>query len=166
MIDTSKKRKTNRTDRHIFTSITAAVIVMLGIKLFFVDIMTVQGSSMQPTLRSGALLVVNRMAYGFQLPISNDYLFFWGEPEKGEIIVFNDIPPYKTYVKRCIAIPGDAFGVHGYQHNAPTPVVPQNHFFVVGDNYLYSHDSRDFGLVQRQQIKGKVIFSLGARAMQ
>jgi len=85
-------------------------------------------------------------------------------------------------VKRIIGIPGDSIKVHGNEltlhlgskPHSPTEIfrlspeavaqmkhltyLPENTYFVLGDNPDISEDSRTFGLVSHSRILGKVIF--------
>lgn len=45
--------------------------------------------------------------------------------------------------------------LHEFPRNSPPQVIPENHFFVIGDNRDDSYDSRSWGPVPRENIKGK-----------
>jgi signal peptidase I len=71
-------------------------------------------------------------------------------------------------VKRVIGIGGDRIEVQGRRvtvnrgsSTAPvhgrTLIVPRNHFFVIGANLGHSCDSRDFGVVDANEIRGRVV---------
>jgi signal peptidase I len=92
---------------------------------------------MTPTLRSGAVLVVFRLAYGLRLPGSPGYLLRWSGPKAGDVVVFLT-PGGDTAVKRCgVRSSGDMF-------------------FALGDNYRESYDSRFYGPVPVDRVIGKV----------
>ncbi|GHV86173.1 signal peptidase I [Spirochaetia bacterium] len=114
-----------------------ALAFALIIKLFLVDLMVTQGRSMLPTLHPGSLLVVNKAAYGFRLPIVGMYLFRWGAPQSGDMVVFYT-PLGERAVKRC-------------------SYVDKGNFFARGDNDLESFDSRSYGLISVDHILGKVV---------
>ena len=82
----------------------------------------------------------------------------------------------KIVVKRCVLTEGDSLeilvdsGYHiiinnqkvpltefQYLQFAGTKTVPSGYIFVLGDNFLYSVDSRDYGFVSTKSIKGKAI---------
>lgn len=124
-----------------------------------------QAGSMAPTINKGEIIVVTTFDYHQHHPKHND------------IIVFNPPrAPQTVYVKRVIAVGGDRlslssreFYLNGKkldepftQHIAPTRgsrnkewVVPENHFFVMGDNRDNSADSRSWGFVTRESIIGR-----------
>lgn len=127
--------------------------------------------SMVPTLLPGERILVDRQYY-------EDH-----KPARGEIIVF-DSPkdPKKTWLNRIIAVGKDV--VKGEQRkvylngklleepyvqhtrNEITEVmdnfgpitVPENTLFVMGDNRDESLDSRHFGVVPVEKVKGKVAY--------
>ena len=113
----------------------AAAIVL---KLFFFEFMTAQGHSMEPAIKSGAVLVVSRLRYGLRLPWRQKYLVRWAKPKEREVVVFYT-PSGELAVKRC-SEPIDG-GV----------------FFAEGDNRTDSYDSRSYGPVPVDNIIGKVL---------
>jgi len=148
------------------------VTLILAIVVFFALQATVQsfivvGSSMEPGLYAGQRLLIIKVAYAF------------GEPERGDIIVFH--PPDNRqvdYIKRTIALPGDtievkeeAIYVNGSQLNEPyikdhpkytiqEQKIPGNEYFVLGDNRNNSNDSHNGWTVPRQNIIGKAWLSI------
>ncbi len=119
--------------------------------------------SMQPTLKQGYLLVVNKLAYR------------WGEPKRGDIIVFHHAGiENQDYIKRVIGLPGDTVEVSGgivsvngtpltepYIKEMPrytlTEKVPEGKLFVLGDNRNQSDDSHSWGPVDMDWVVGKAL---------
>ena len=68
----------------------------------------IPSSSMKPNLEVGDFVLVNRNAYGLEIPFTNRSKIFSKPPDVGEIVVF--FPPHKPttpFVKRVIAKGGD-----------------------------------------------------------
>lgn len=64
--------------------------------------------SMEPTIKVGDRLLALRLAYGLRLPFSEHEIMRWGEPQRGDIVVFKyPLRPDVDYVKRVVAIGGD-----------------------------------------------------------
>ena len=112
----------------------AAVII----KIFLFDLMLADGHSMEPAIRSGTLLVINRLQYGFRFPGQKGYLIQWAVPRPGEVVVFYT-PSGELAVKRCEEIIGNGS------------------FFAVGDNTLQSYDSRSYGPIPINNTIGKAL---------
>ncbi|NMC52495.1 MAG: signal peptidase I [Chloroflexi bacterium] len=120
--------------------------------------------SMRPTLDPGQLLLVNKTAYRF------------GEVQRGDIVVFHyPLNPAEDYIKRVIGVPGDTVLVENgqvfvngqelvedYIADAPTYTgeweVPEEMYFVLGDNRNQSSDSHRWGFVPEDHMLGKAIF--------
>ncbi len=149
----------------ITTLILAAVI-------FFVAQATIQtfviiGTSMQPSFQDGQRLLVNKVVYTF------------GEPRRGDIVIFQPPEGRKgDYIKRIIALPGDTVEVkmgavfvndseldEPYIKNPPGYTVeemevPEDNYFVLGDNRDNSNDSHTGWVVPRDNIIGKAWLSI------
>jgi signal peptidase I len=119
-------------------AVSGALIAAIIIKLFVFDFLIAQGDSMEPAIQSGAIMLVNRLQYGFRLPGQQGYLVRWGSPKEGEVVVFYT-PLGELAVKRCGALAG------------------KDTFFAQGDNSLQSYDSRSYGSVPAENTIGKVL---------
>jgi len=119
-------------------AILGAFAAALVIKLFLFDFIIAEGSSMEPAIRSGSVLVVNRLQYGLHFPGQAGYLVRWAAPREGDLVVFY-APSGEIAVKRC----GSRVG--------------EGQFMAQGDNSLQSYDSRSYGPVSVNAIIGKVL---------
>jgi signal peptidase I len=124
----------------------------------------VDGASMEPTLKSGEFVIVNKLAY------------MLGKPQVGDVIVFHyPRDPSQEYIKRVIGLPGDQVSVREGQvylndqpleedYIAASPVyeytqdVPEEALFVLGDNRNNSSDSHNWGAVPLDYVVGKALF--------
>jgi signal peptidase I len=141
--------------------LVAAVVVA---RVFFVEPFKTDGASMQPTLRSGDQVLVDKRAYRK------------GLPRRGDLVVFHAPRTGDVTLKRAIGLPGDSVAiedgvlvvngrrkVESYAdpdaidsvYFGPVRVRPGTVFFL-GDNRLDSRDSRDFGAVARRDLIGRV----------
>jgi signal peptidase I len=114
-----------------------ALFTAFFLKIFFFDFIIAQGTSMEPAIKSGKILVISRLKYGFRFPWAQSYLLRWSKPKIGEIVVFYT-PSGELAVKRCIALDED-------------------NFIAQGDNQNVSYDSRSYGSVPIDNIIGKVL---------
>ncbi|GGI90244.1 signal peptidase I [Shewanella hanedai] len=176
------------------------IILMSVFRSAVADWYTVPTGSMQPTIKEGDRIVVNKMAYDLRVPFTQISLVETGEPERGEIIVFESEAAQNRLIKRVIGLPGDTISlsnevlfvngtklnysvisddeqelfieetISGLTHkvrieknadnrlsNFNTLTVPENHYLVMGDNRRNSADSRVYGFVPRNELKGKAI---------
>jgi len=119
-------------------AVLRAFLAAVLIKLFLLDFIIAEGNSMEPAIRSGSVLVVNRMQYGLRFPGQQGYLIRWAAPKQGEVVVFYT-PSGNIAVKRCDS--PERTGV----------------FMAQGDNSLRSYDSRSYGPVSADATIGKVL---------
>jgi signal peptidase I len=143
-----------------------------------VDVVQIDGESMAPVLRSEQVVLVNRLAYGFQLPLIDTYLLQWGAPRPGDVVFFHNPFDGSITVKRCIAVAGDRIEVlRGSARIADSRVdlspfaaerlagksrLGIGEIFVIGDNRLQSQDSRHYGPIRESDVIG-VLFRLRDR---
>jgi len=110
---------------------------------------TIPTSSMEPGVRQGDYILVDKTAYT-RMP-----------PQKGDIVTFvNPDDRSKTFIKRIEALPGARVTMP----DGKSQEVPHGCVFVLGDNRTNSQDSRHFGFVPLRDISGKarqVYFSRG-----
>ncbi|WP_282297159.1 signal peptidase I [Stenotrophomonas sp. PS02289] len=85
--------------------------VMLGLLLAARDTLAnhyqVPSGSMEPTLMPGDRVVVDMRAYGVRLPFTNKELLHTGEPQRGDVAVFNSPLDGTRLIKRVAAVGGD-----------------------------------------------------------
>jgi signal peptidase I len=153
----------------------SVVILALLVKLFAFDIMPISGPSMQPTFRTGSVIVEFKLAWGIPLPFTNRYIVRWGTPREGDIVIY----PWqgRNVIKRCVATGGTplvfseesgysvlvagriiplTFGQ--YQKLRGAARVPEGTVFALGDNMAESRDSREYGFVSIDSIHGKALW--------
>ena len=83
------------------------ILLMSVFRSAVADWYTVPTGSMQPTIKEGDRVVVNKMAYDIRLPFTQTSLISTGRPKHGEIIVFESDKANTRLIKRVIGLPGD-----------------------------------------------------------
>src|ERR1700677_2701517 len=66
---------------------------------------------MEPTFYPGDVVVTNKLAYGLKVPTGTGWITEWGQPKRGDKIVFL-VEHNVRYVKRLIGLPGDRISIH------------------------------------------------------
>ena len=169
--------------REYAESIIIAIILALIIRTFIVQAFKIPSGSMEDTLAIGDHILVNKFIYGTQIPFTDKRIFKIRDPKRGDVIVF-EYPedPSKDFIKRVIGVPGDVIQVvdktvmvNGMPYTNPHEVhkekeiipeaqnprdntkpikVPEGAYFMMGDNRDRSYDSRFWGFVTKDKIKG------------
>jgi signal peptidase I len=75
--------------REYAESIAIAIVLALVLRGFVFEAFKIPTGSMIPTLLVGDHLFVNKLVYGVRLPFTDRYLVRFGEPERGEVVVFS-----------------------------------------------------------------------------
>ena len=169
-----RKKKKEKKQEKFIDSFIIAVVIALVIKGFFLQTYTIPSESMYDTLLVGDYIILNRLAYKF------------GDIERQDVVVFEyPLDPAKDFIKRVIGTPGDKIAVvnktvfvNGKELDEPykkvtdrnflpetvSPrdnvdefTVPEGMYFMMGDNRDNSFDSRFWGFVQEDSIKGKAL---------
>jgi signal peptidase I len=85
-----------------------SVALFLVLRTFIVEAFKIPSGSMERTLLIGDFLLVNKLAYGAEIPFTSRRLPALGEPQRDDVIVFESPEDLsKTYVKRLVGIAGD-----------------------------------------------------------
>lgn len=98
--------------REYVESIVWAVALALVIRVTLFEAFSIPSGSMLPTLEIGDHLFVNKVAMGLYVPFSASRYVHWGEPQRGDIIVFEfrlkgNVNDGEDYIKRVVATAGD-----------------------------------------------------------
>jgi len=83
------------------------ILLMSFFRSAVADWYTVPTGSMQPTIKEGDRIIVNKMAYDLKIPFSQFSVLTTGEPKRGEIVVFESKAADNRLIKRMIGLPGD-----------------------------------------------------------
>jgi signal peptidase I len=169
--------------REYFELIVSSVLLALLIRAFVVQAFRIPSGSMEDTLLVGDFLLVNKFLYGARIPFTDVRLPAIRQPRRGDIIVFRSPNPVRgkprDLIKRCVAVAGDVVEVRKNRvyvngelqeephvkiagptspyANAPPVLVPEGHIFMMGDNRNNSTDSRAWGVVDKELLKGKAM---------
>ena len=149
--------------------IILSIVLALLINRFVIINANVPSESMLNTIGAPSRNIALRPAYLFS------------EPQRYDIVVFPAPDTGELYVKRIVGLPGEKIEIHDgnvYINEYATPledsfveypsfddwgprIIPDGHYFMLGDNRINSHDSRkwDNTYVHRSDILGKILFS-------
>ena len=180
----SKEIKKKSTFREYVEAIVVALLLALLIRTFVVQAFKIPSGSMEPTLVIGDHILVNKFIYGIKIPFTSIRLFPLYKPQRGEVVVFiYPLDPSKDFIKRVVAVEGDTVKIVNkklfingseaadsyavYKEDTVFPAemqkrdnfgpvtVPPGSLFVMGDNRDRSLDSRFWGFVPLEDLRGK-----------
>ena len=83
------------------------VLALFAIRSSLADWNDVPTGSMKPTILEGDRVYVNKIAYDLKVPFSTWRIAQWGDPHRGDIVVFYSPHDGKRLVKRVVGLPGD-----------------------------------------------------------
>ena len=173
--------------RDYLEAIAWAVAITLALRTFVIQAFRIPSESMCDTLLVGDFLFVSKLDYGAKIPFTHLRLPGLHKPRHGEVIVFQwPEDPSKDFIKRCIATGGQTVEVRhkqvyvdgtpqvepyvkhtsasedpaGYtpRDNYKPPTVAPGELFMMGDNRDNSNDSRFWGTVPLDLVKGRALF--------
>lgn len=143
--------------------VTVFVLVLYLVVNVAIPRFVVEGHSMEPNLHSSEYVMVSRVHYLLE------------DPQRGDVVVFH-LDAENDLIKRIVALPGEKvvmkdgrIAIDGVLLDEPYVMelchlatcrhrewlLAEDEYFVLGDNRNHSHDSHDFGPIQREQIVGK-----------
>lgn len=138
---------------------------LLGVRTWLVEPVTVSSDSMEPSIASGAVVLL------YKPPAAAGWI------HSGAVVSFANPMNGQTAIKRVIAREGQSVAIRDSELfvddvAVPEPLidhsridatyfgpvrVPHGHIFVLGDNRGVSIDSRDFGAVPLTAVQGIVL---------
>ena len=162
-------------------AIAIAVLLVWFIKDFVGQPYTIKGDSMDPTLKDGERVGVNIMGYkigdvkkgnvivfhankkddyvkrvigtpGDKVEYKKDQLYINGKKQDEPYLNYNEKRKQIEYITGTFQVKDLA------NANPKSNVIPKGKYLVLGDNREVSKDSRSFGLIDKDQIVGKVSF--------
>jgi signal peptidase I len=93
-------------------SFQIAVLLFLVIRAVLVEAFKIPSGSMEGTLLVGDFLLVNKLVYGAEVPLTGKHLPAIRSPRRGDVIVFQwPSDPTKNFVKRLVGLPGDTLAM-------------------------------------------------------
>lgn len=164
-------------------TLALALVIIIPIRIFLFQPFWVEGESMEPTFKDNEYLIVYEHGYKQIGLFGWVFLRPSEEFKRGDVAVFH--PPVddkKYYIKRVIGLPGEAIAIVGGQVVVYSPQSPEgeiltekyispdselidmpktplaaDEYFVMGDNRMFSFDSRNFGPIHKDKMIGKVL---------
>lgn len=150
--------------------IVVSLVIVFLVRSYLIQPFLVKGDSMEPNFQDGNYLIIDEVTYQFR------------QPERGEIIVFKyPRDPKQYFIKRVVGLPNERIEIKEQkvtifnQKNPEGLVLEENYipeesdtkgnetlqlgpndYFVLGDNRVFSSDSRYWGPVSKDLIVGKV----------
>lgn len=91
------------------------IVVILLARSVLLDWYRVPTGSMKPTIFEGDFIVVNKLAWDLKVPFRTEHVSQWGDPQRGDIVVFKNPEGGDRLVKRVIGLPGDKLRIIGEQ---------------------------------------------------
>jgi len=149
-------------------TVVVALVISIVLYIFVMTPHEVIGNSMHPTYKNGEYLMANRISYRI------------GEPKRGDVVIFR-YSETQDFIKRVIGLPGDTVMLKDgelyindkrldesdylsstvytnggeYLKEGESKTLSEGEYFVCGDNRPHSSDSRVFGPIEEDAIKGK-----------
>lgn len=165
MVETKKKSIA----REYAEALIVAILLALVIRTFVIQAFKIPSGSMLETLQVGDHVLVNK------------FIFTFTDPKRGDIIVFK-YPEDKTrdFIKRIVGLPGETLEIKdrvvyingkplkedyvkfsssefSTSNNLSPRRIPPDSYFVMGDNRDNSMDSRVWGFLKHDLIRGKAL---------
>lgn len=160
--------------KQIFRALGLFVLLALFVRGLVLEPGRVNGPSMEPTFLDAEFFVVNK------------YLLLLRSPRRGDVVQAKDPAAERLVIKRVIGLPGEQLAIHdgrvwlresdgtetAFEEPWLAPEewtlpasgsstvyvrIPEQSYFLLGDNRDHSGDSRSYGAVHRSEIYGLVM---------
>ncbi|MCE5251929.1 signal peptidase I [bacterium] len=168
--------------------VVIAFVLVFIFKTFFFQNFKIPSGSMEDTLLVGDYLFASKFIYGTRIPFTDIRFLRFKKPRQNDIIIFKSpSEPKKDLIKRCVAVGGQSVEVRDKKvyvdnvlfelppkgkyidprvlpgnfttrDNMGPVTVPEGSLFMMGDNRDDSNDSRFWGFLPMENVKGKALF--------
>lgn len=135
------------------------IVVVILVRTFIATPVRVNGSSMYPTLKGEEIMLLNKL----------------GHIDRFDIVVLKIDDREDNLIKRIIGLPGETVEIkdneiyindkkledkygYGVTYNIDKVTLKKDEYFILGDNRKISLDSRVFGTIHKNEIKGTTNF--------
>ena len=135
------------------------IVVVILVRTFIATPVRVNGSSMYPTLKGNEIMLLNKL----------------GHIDRFDIVVLKIDNREDNLIKRIIGLPGESVEIkdneiyindkkledkygYGITYNIDKVTLKKDEYFILGDNRKISLDSRVFGTIHKDEIKGTTDF--------
>lgn len=135
------------------------IVVVILVRTFIATPVRVNGSSMYPTLKGEEIMLLNKL----------------GHIDRFDIVVLKIDDREDNLIKRIIGLPGETVEIkdneiyindkkledkygYGITYNIDKVTLKKDEYFILGDNRKISLDSRVFGTIHKNEIKGTTNF--------
>jgi len=179
--------KTRSVIREYVEAALWALVLTLFLRAFVIQAFRIPSESMRDTLLVGDFLFVNKFEYGPKIPFTHVRLPGLRPPKRGDVIVFQfPQDPTKDFIKRCVGTGGQTLQIEDkvvtvdgaeirepYVRHTDATVRPggfdvrdnfgpytvaEGELFMMGDNRDNSNDSRYWGPLKMDLVKGRAMF--------
>jgi len=97
--------------REWLRSFALVFMIIVPFKSAVADWNWVPTGSMKPSILEGELVFVNKLAYDLKVPLTTLHVSTWGNPVRGDVVVFFSPVDGTRLVKRVIGLPGDTIAL-------------------------------------------------------
>jgi len=173
--------------KEVFSVVVLSIIIVLPIRMYIASPFVVSGKSMDHTFADGNYLVVDEISYRFEEPKRGEIIVFKVPPKALENS--NILSKNVYFIKRVIGLPGETVEIKGdqvkiyneknpeglllnepytfidklspyYRNINMTATLKADEYFMMGDNRHDSSDSRYWGPITKESMKGRVFLRL------
>ncbi len=188
MDTTEQKPEKKNVIKETISVVVISLAIIIPIRSFIAQPFLVSGASMDNTFQDKNYLIVDELSYRFENPIRGDVIVF-KVPAAGLELQHVDQNKTVYYIKRIIGLPGETVEISGDEVkisvasstektltepyiyiNKDMPsnfsnlkekiTLKENEYFVMGDNRHNSSDSRFWGVLPKENIKGRAFIRL------